>query len=212
MHVYDQPMSPRLPSVTDDDIFAAVHRAMQTRGPHELTLAHIAAEAGVTAGRLVQRFGGKRELLLALSDRFAGSAPALFASLRAAHRSPLAVIHAYASCMAGLAASAPALARNLAYLHVDLADADFRRPLVQNARDTRAALARLVREAVAAEELTAATPAARLARTLETAVSGSLMTWACYQEGAAAAWLRQDVAAVLAPYRPARLRRSARRP
>lgn len=205
-------MSPRRPSVTDDDIFAAVQRAMATRGPHELTLADIAGEAGVTAGRLVQRFGGKRELLLALSARFAGSAPALFASLRAAHHSPVAAIHAYAAGMAGLARSAPALARNLAYLHVDLTDEAFRRPLVQNARDTRKALAGLVREAVAAGELVPGTPPARLARALETAVSGSLMTWACYQDGPAAAWLRHDVAAVLAPYRPARLRRSARRP
>lgn len=205
-------MSPRQPSVSDDDIFTAVQRAMETRGPHELTLADIAAEAGVTAGRLVQRFGGKRELLLALSARFAGSAPTLFAALRDAHRSPVAAIHAYAACMAGLARSAPALARNLAYLHVDLTDDDFRRPLVQNARDTRRELQRLVREAVAAGELARGTPPARLARALETAVSGSLMTWACYQDGPAAAWLRHDVATVLAPYQPPRLRRSARRP
>lgn len=205
-------MSPRRPSVTDDDIFAAVQRAMESRGPHELTLADIAAEAGVTAGRLVQRFGGKRDLLLALSARFAGSAPTLFAALRDAHHSPLAAIHAYAACMAGLARSAPALARNLAYLHVDLTDDDFRRPLVQNARDTRRELERLVRDAVAAGELARGTPPGRLARAIETAVSGSLMTWACYRAGSAAAWVRHDVATVLAPYVTPRLRRSARRP
>ncbi|MCK6488186.1 MAG: helix-turn-helix domain-containing protein, partial [Planctomycetes bacterium] len=55
--------------VTDEDVFAAAQRAMSRRGPHELTLADIAAEAGVTPGRLVQRFGSKRALLVALSER-----------------------------------------------------------------------------------------------------------------------------------------------
>jgi hypothetical protein len=62
-------MSPRPRKVSDDEIFLAAQRVMSRRGPKELTLADIAAEAGVTAGRLVQRFGGKRELLLALSSR-----------------------------------------------------------------------------------------------------------------------------------------------
>ena len=60
--------------VSNDEIFAAAQRAMTRRGPHELTLADVAAEAGVSAGRLVQRFGSKRALLLALAERFAGSA------------------------------------------------------------------------------------------------------------------------------------------
>ena len=68
-------MTPGRPQkVTDEEIFAAVQRAMTRRGPHELTLADIAGEAGVTPGRLVQRFGSKRALLIALSERFAGSA------------------------------------------------------------------------------------------------------------------------------------------
>jgi len=31
-------------------------------------------------------------------------------------------------------------------------------------------------------------------------ISGSLMTWACYREGSAAAWIRRDLDAVLQPY------------
>ena len=46
-------------------MFAALVRVMNRRGPAELTLRAIAAETGVTAGRLVQRFGCKRALLLA---------------------------------------------------------------------------------------------------------------------------------------------------
>src|SRR5690349_1640858 len=100
-----KPRIGRRPRVADDEVFAAAQRAMTRRGPHELTLADIAGEAGVTAGRLVQRFGSKRGLLVALSERFAGSAGAVFASLRAAHPAPLETIRAYARCMADLAPS-----------------------------------------------------------------------------------------------------------
>ena len=41
-----------------------------------------------------------------------------------------------------------------------------------------------------------------LARTVEIVISGSLMTWATYREGAAADWIARDVEAVLAPYLP----------
>ena len=97
-------MPGRRQKVTDEELFAAAQRAMSRRGPHELTLADIAGEAGVTPGRLVQRFGSKRALLVALSERFAGSAGVIFEGLRAAHRSPLATVRAYGACMADLGA------------------------------------------------------------------------------------------------------------
>jgi len=62
-------MSPRPQKVTDDEIYMAAERAMSKVGPGELTLAHIAGEAGITAGLLVQRFGSKRDLLLKLSEQ-----------------------------------------------------------------------------------------------------------------------------------------------
>lgn len=197
-------MSPRPAKVTDDEIFAAAQRAMTRRGPHELTLADIAAEAGVTAGRLVQRFGGKRALLLALSARFAQATPTLFTGLRTTHRSPLRTLKAYATCMADLASTPEALARNLAYLHIDLTDAAFRRHLVKHARATRRELERLVREAVAAGELRANVDSGHLARTVEAIISGSLMTWACYRKGRAETWIAHDLEAVLRPYRQSR--------
>jgi AcrR family transcriptional regulator len=188
--------------VSDEEIFGAAGRAMQQHGPHEITLAHIASEAGVTAGLLVQRFGGKRQLLLALSERFSRSAPAVFRSLRAAHPGPLATLRAYAACMADLASSPDALARNLAYLQLDLTDEAFRAHLLANARATRRQLESLLRSAVAAGELDPAAVPRRLARTIETVIGGSLMSWACYREGPAARWLRRDLDAVLEPYLP----------
>ena len=178
----------------------AAERAMSRLGPGELTLAEIATEAGVTAGLLVQRFGSKRELLLALSRQFSGGAVEMFAELRKGHRSPLAALRAYSDCMAHLAANPAAFARNFAYLQIDLTDPDFRKPLAIHAAAARLELQKLIKEAVAAKELSPDTNAKQLARTIEAVVGGSMLSWAYYQEGTAAKWMRQDLDAVLKPY------------
>jgi AcrR family transcriptional regulator len=173
---------------------------MSRVGPGELTLAAIGDEAGMTAGALVQRFGSRRQLLLSMTARFAESAGDLIARLRSEQGSPLAAIRAYADCMSQVAASPAVFARNLAYLQIDLTDADFRRHLVTHARATRTALQQLVEAAMAAGELARTTDAAGLARIIEAIVSGSMMTWAFYRQGSAKRWMRRDLEAVLAPH------------
>lgn len=185
---------------TDDTIFAAAQRAMTRQGPNELTLAHIAIEAGVSPGRLVQRFGSKRALLLALAVRFSESAPGLFDGLRAAHPSALAALRGYATCKADLASTPDALARSLAYLQVDLTDPEFRMHLVHHARAARHELETLVRSAISEGALRRNVDPRRLARAIEVTVSGSLMAWACYREGPADAWVRHDLESVLGPH------------
>jgi AcrR family transcriptional regulator len=193
-------MSPRPRKVSDDEVFMGAYRAMQRLGPGELTLADIAGEAGLTAGALVQRFGSKRDLLLKLSERFSAGTSEMFAQLRGSHRSPLAVVRAYADCMAGMAATPAALIRNLSYLQIDLTDEAFRKNLAAHARATRDEIQKLIRDAVAAGELVPATNAKQLARTIEAIIAGSMMSWAYYQEGTAAKWMRDDLNAVLKPY------------
>jgi AcrR family transcriptional regulator len=193
-------MSPRPRKVSDSQLFAATHAVMKRVGPGELTLAAIAKEAGVTAAVLVQRFGSKRALLLALSAKYADGAGEFLAALAKQHASPLAAIRAYADCMAGMAASPAALARSLAYLQIDLTDPDFRRHLVKQARATRAGLQRLVEAALEAGELASDVKSRQFVRTIETVLSGSLITWGFYREGTAAQWMRTDLEAVLAPW------------
>lgn len=193
-------MSPRPRKVTDADIYMAAQRAMSRLGPGELTLAHIAEEAGVTAGLLVQRFGSKRDLLLSLSEQFSGGTGEMFAELRKGHRSPLAVLRAYSDCMAHMAATPATFARNFAYLQIDLTDPDFRKHLMKHARASREELEKLIREAIKAGELLPSTNPRQLARTVEAVVGGSMLSWAFYQEGPAAKWMRHDLDAVLKPY------------
>ena len=173
---------------------------MTRLNPGELSLAAIAAEAGVTASALVQRYGSRRELLLQLATASSDATGGFINDLRARHRSPLAALRAYAECLAGLAESPAALARSLAYLQIDLTDPDFRKPLAAQARATRAGLQSIIEAAIAARELKRSTDVRALVRTVEAVLSGSMMVWALYQEGSAARWMRDDLDAVLAPY------------
>ena|SRR5687768_6463337 len=193
-------MSPRPRKVSDEQLFAAAHAVMNRVGPGELTLAAIAEEAGVTAAVLVQRFGSKRGLMLALSQRYAAEAGGMVTAFAQQHRSPLAALRAYVECVAGMAASPTAMARSLAYLQIDLTDAEFRTHLVEQARATRKGIERLLRAAVEARELDARTDARRLAGTIEAVISGSMLTWAVYQEGNCRRWMRREVDHVLEAY------------
>jgi AcrR family transcriptional regulator len=193
-------MSPRPQKVTDDQLFAATHAVINRVSPQELTLAAIAKEAGVTAAVLVQRFGSKRGLMLALMERFGDASADMVASIAREHDSPLAALRAYADCVAGMAASPAAVVRSLAYLQADLSDAEFRQHLARHARASRAGLRRLIDAGIERGELRSDCDAARLARTVEAVVSGSVLTWAIYQQGRATTWVRADLDGVLAPY------------
>jgi AcrR family transcriptional regulator len=197
-------MSARPRKASDDEVFAAALRMMAELGPQQITLADIAAEAGLTAGALVQRFGSKRALLLALSEKSAQSTGAMFESLRAADPSPLATLFAFGDCMAQMGGSPEALAHHLMWLQQDLTDPDFRRFTLLQARASRRELQRLIAEAVAQGLMKRTVDPARLARAVEITVGGSLMTWAVYQEGKASSWVRQDLEALLAPQMTAR--------
>jgi len=197
--------------VSDEQVFAAAQRVMTRVGPSELTLALIGREAGVTPGALVQRFGSKRDLMLRMAGLLAGGIGQLFEQLRERHESPLAVIRAYATCMAQMAVTPEALARNFAYLQVDLTDSDLRAHLVVTARETRGELLALIAEAKTHGEIVEEAPAIPLAKNIEALVSGALMTWAFYREGSAATWLRSHLDALISPYTTARREQRARR-
>jgi AcrR family transcriptional regulator len=190
-------MTPRPRKASDDDIFAAAQRAMMRLGPNELTLNEIASEAGLTAGALVQRFGSKRELMLALMERWSGGAHEMFDGLRAATPSPLGAIRYWAECMASMGDSPEGLAHHLGWLQLDLGDPDFHRFAQRNARESREEMRRLVQDAIEAGELPGEADPAEAARVIETTVSGSLMTWGFHREGTAKAWVAEDLERVL---------------
>lgn len=203
-------MSPRPRRVTDDEILAATHRTMSRLGPVKLTLADVAAEAAISPATIVQRFGSKRGLLLALSRTAAAFMDECFDGLRAAHASPLAALIAGATDLARQTTSPEQLANHLAFLQIDVSDPDFRQPMLETSGKALAGYQALLDAAVAAGELRPCDTAA-LARAIGALGGGSLIAWAMFREGTAESWVRADVETLLMPYRAEPLRRRHRR-
>jgi AcrR family transcriptional regulator len=193
-------MSPRLRKAEDADVFAAMVRVMMRVGPADLTLSAIAKEAGITAGALVQRFGSKRELMLAHARYAAATLDTGFGPPGRRTTSPLSSIYECAEAYGKLAQSPQAALRNLAYLQRDLADPALRSNLLRLHRAARAYYEQLVTDAIGAGELRAETEFRGLARTIEVTLVGSLLAWTLYRRGSASTWLTEDLKAVLRPH------------
>ena len=200
--------------ISDEEVFAAVMRAMSQLPPADLTLAAIGAEAGVTAGALVQRFGSKRALLVALARSAADSEGDQAAQFLARHRSPLKALEAFAECMSGLAPSPASFQRALAYLQQDLADPELHELLARQTEANRAAIEEMLAAARDAGELAPDVVPASFSRLIEALIVGGLMSWAFRPAGSASARVKTLLRQALAPHRiasPCPNRRGGRR-
>lgn len=193
-------MSPRPRETTDEEILAATARVMQRRSPADLTLADVAKEAGVVPATLIQRFGTKRGLLLAACKSGPADVVAQFARARAKYKSPLkALIELFVECT-GFASTPESMANGLAYLQIDLTDEEFRATTLMQFRAIREETRKLLDTAVAAGELMRG-DTSKLARLIQQVNGGSMLDWAVFREGELADWVRQDLEALLRPYR-----------
>ena len=193
-------VSPRPRTVSDEDILAAAARAMSKVTPTRFTLADVAREVGLAPATLLQRFGSKRGLLLALAAQSAESMDACFDLVRQAHASPLDALLDAATTMARFSKSPEELANSLAYLQIDLSDPDFHRHILEGSRASQRGYRALLDEAVARGELKRC-DTERLARTVDAIAGGSLIGWAIHRKGKAETWVRKDLETLLAPYR-----------
>lgn len=187
-------------TVTDDGILDAAARIVTRLGPSGLTLAEVAHEAGLAAATLLQRFGSKRGLLLALAGRGANEVAEHFVAARAAHPSPLRALREAMLAMAGFASTPEALANHLAFLQIDLQEPDFHRLALGHATRLGQEVHALLDAAVDAGELDAC-DTARLARAVQVAFNGSLITWAVFRHGRVQDWLSDDLDYLLTPAR-----------
>ena len=203
-------MTPRPRTVTDDAILQATATTIGRLGPSRFTLADVGGEVGLSPATLVQRFGSKRGLMLALARSSVAFADDCFAQIRAEHPSPREALVVAATFMAGMVESPESLANHLAFLQLDLSDPEFHAPALEshlaNLRGYRA----LIEDAIEAGEL-AGCDAARLARTISATAGGSLIAWAIERRGDVRTYVQKDVEAVLEPYVVADVPRMARR-
>jgi AcrR family transcriptional regulator len=180
---------------------------MQRRSPVELTLADVAKEAGVVPATIIQRFGTKRELLLANCKAWTADVSGQFATARAKYGSPLKTLVELLVELSGFAATPESMANFLAYLQIDLSDPEFRAVLLQQFVTTRDETKKLLDEAIAARELKPCDTAA-LARLVQQVNGGAMLDWAVYRKGPLAAWIRRSLEALLAPHRFGKVRKS----
>ncbi|SHN16840.1 helix-turn-helix domain-containing protein [Actinacidiphila paucisporea] len=193
-------MAGRPRGVGDDVILRAAVEVIGRDGPAGFTLAAVAGEVGLVPGTVVQRFGSKRGLLLALAERSARDAGDLATRTRADHGSALAALTALAVRTTGALDSPARYANHLAFLCADLADPELHAHALAVHRAQGAAYAELLAEAAAAGELRAGTDPAALAATVQAVVAGAGLTWALDRDGTLARRLEREIAAVLAPH------------
>ena len=191
-------MSPRPRTTPDESVLAAAERALARAGPGRLTLADVAAEAGLAPATLLQRFGSKRGLLLALQAGWIDRVAQGFA-IATRQESPSDALLAALVRLAG-EATPDSLANRLAFLHGELGDAEFQALARDEALRMREGIYRLLEAAVAAGELETE-DADGLAQTVQTSYAGALASWTVFRIGELDAWLRGEIEAVLEPYR-----------
>jgi AcrR family transcriptional regulator len=200
-------MAPRPRETSDAEILAAAARVMQQRSPVELTLADVAKEAGVVPATIIQRFGTKRELLLANCKAWTADVAGQFAVARARYGSPLKTLVELMVESSGFAATPESMANFLAYLQIDLTDPEFRAVLLTQFVTTRDETKKLLDDAVAARELKPC-DTGELARLIQQVNSGAMLDWAVYRKGSLAAWIRRSLEVLLGPYRSGKSRKS----
>jgi AcrR family transcriptional regulator len=199
-------MSPRPRTIPDAQILVAAQTTMARLGPTKLTLAEVAKDAGLSPATLVQRFGSKRGLMLALWADALNGIDACFDLLRPAHPSPIDAVVAGATQMARFTRTPEELSNHLAFLQIDLSDPEFHRFMLEMSQRTEAGYTSLLNDAVRAGEIVRS-DTAQLARAISAIAAGSLIGWAVFREGTAEAWVRRDLETLLKPYRATRSRR-----
>ncbi len=187
--------------MSDDAIFDAVTAVVTEMGPSGLTLSAVADKVGVSAPALAQRFGSKRNLLLAYAAASAQGVDGLFEEARRTSPDALSALRAALVAFAASVATRRALANNLAFLHLDLTDPELGAHAAKQSRVLRRRIADLLREAQQSGGLGNVDPVA-LADTLYTTYNGALVTWAIDGRGTLARWVGERLDRVLEPHLP----------
>ena len=201
-------MAGRPRGMEDAAILRAAAEVIGRTGPARFTLAAVASEIGLVPATLVQRFGSKRGLLLALArqsatDAGAGPIAGPAREARRQHGSALAALTALAVGRLAPMTTPDRIANHLAFLCLDLTDPELYEPALAVHEAHGRAIAALLEEAVDTGELRADAKAGPLTRSIQSAIAGAGLTWALDREGALPDRVAAEIAAVLAAYLPA---------
>jgi len=185
-------------TVSDEQVLAGAARVIARVGPARLTLAEVGGEVGLSAATVVQRFGSKRGVLLAVARHGADTLPLQVAAAQDASAPAAALIDILVGIAGGIRSSEE-FANHLAFLLLDLADPQFQRI----SRDYTAAVERAIADVLAAsqaaDELISG-DLSQLPRAIHAAYNGALVTWGLAGEGSPAEQVRDQLRLLLGPY------------
>ncbi len=187
--------------VGDAAILRAAVEVIGRAGPARLTLAAVAAEAGVVPGTLVQRFGSKHGLLLALAERSAADAAGLAGQDWRQHGTPLTALADLVAARMAVMATPETFANHLAFLCLDLTDPQLHERALAVHEAYGQAIGTLLAAAAATGELRPGTDVAALTAAVQAVTAGAGLTWALDRRGTLADRLRAVLATVLSPHR-----------
>ena len=191
-------MSPRPLAFTDDQLLDAAAAAIAEIGPARLTLADVADRTGASPATLVKRFGSKKGVLTALADRAAGTIGGVFE--RSSRGTPL---HRLEDALTALAAGIEThqqMAHHVAFLVMDLTDADLHDRTRAFAAGLRSGVRAVLQDAQDTGELHCP-DLDELAHAVVTVYHGALITWAIEPDGDLRDCLLRRLRFALAPYR-----------
>jgi len=188
---------PRPRTVDDEQILVAAASALGDIGPARLTLADVGRRVGLSPATLLQRFGSKRGLLLAVAASGIDTMPAKIRDVRDADD----IVGALTDVFGAFAASVeqPAqFANHLSFLLMDLVDPEFQELSRRYVESVLSALEDVLRAAVAADELRSETEVSRLARLVHATYNGALLAWGMAPEGVPGDAVRARLADIFA--------------
>ena len=185
-------------TVDDAVVLTAAAEVVNRIGPARLTLQRVADEVGLSAPTLVQRFGSKRGLLLAMGEQASSGWADVFVAARERRPdSPLGALVAALTELTAHVSTPEAMANSVAFLQMDLSDPEFHERAAGSLRQMRLLVTALLDDAVRLDELPAATDTAALATSVLNAYNGALISWAIFREGDLAGWLERELRYVL---------------
>jgi AcrR family transcriptional regulator len=187
---------PRPRTIDDAVLLDAAGDLLARVGPANVTLARVGEEVGLSAATLVQRFGSKRGLLLAIANRAVDWSPT-FDEARERNPSPLGALVDALCALTADVRTPEAMANSVAFLQLDLSDPEFGTITRTAMRELRASIQEQLDAAVAAGEVARETDTERLAEAIEVTYNGALITWAIHREGAVDAFMRRALEGTL---------------
>ena len=195
-------MSPRPRTVDDPAIVEAGIFVLSRVGPQHLTLADVGAEVGLSAATLVQRFGSKRGLMLALLRHATASIDARFHNSMTSGSSPLESLYLSAMDRIGPMEGPATLAHRLTFFLSQLDDPEFHAIAVEDSAKAIQGYKRMIEAAIEARELTEGyLDSTRLAETIHAITFGSLVTWSISRQGNLRSKIQRDLDVLLRPFR-----------